>query len=150
MDRDLIRAHELQERRDRLLKLREVIVLAPEWRRGVVELDRSVGECPLAKVAAEDPWFHERGQGFYWGKVTNLARYANWTGGAACMAYFRLGKDDAHNLFNSCLGADGVSRDEVLGNIDLLLHDKPALAYRKEALSVGVVFRRADLASVTA
>lgn len=129
-----------RDRDVRLLHLRRVVEAAPEKKFRMARFS-TLMECGTAYCAAGwagiDPWFKKRGLRLVntrWGgpEIFYKRRPAeNENALSNLETFFGLSRDQACNLFGGKLrGYESVPKQEVLANIDRLLHGQEPIEYQ--------------------
>ena len=123
----------LQDRNERLLQLRRVVLAAPESRFDMNHFRCGTAMC-AAGWAASDPWFTERGLHLAGEGDAAEVRFGENTFDpfSALEAFFLLSTQDTERLFagDALNGTGPITKEEVIENIDLILAGEPARVYR--------------------
>ena len=123
----------LQDRNERLLQLRRVVLAAPESRFDMNHFRCGTAMC-AAGWAASDPWFTERGLHLAGEGDAVAIRFAedSFDSFSALEVFFLLSAQDTERLFaaEAISGTGPITKEEVIENIDRILAGEPARTYR--------------------
>ena len=123
----------LQDRNERLLQLRRVVLAAPESRFDMNHFRCGAAMC-AAGWAASDPWFTERGLHLAGEGDAVAIRFAedSFDSFSALEVFFLLSAQDTERLFaaEAISGTGPITKEEVIENIDRILAGEPARTYR--------------------
>ena len=126
----------LQDRNERLLQLRRVVLAAPESRFDMNHFRCGTAMC-AAGWAASDPWFTERGlhlagEGDAVSVQFGEDTFDPFSAFTDLEAFFLLSTQDTERLFaaDALNGTGPITKEEVIENIDLILAGEPARVYR--------------------